>query len=94
MAQTVQSPSVVTPVDLLTEAAATFPNRIAFQIPKPVSSGARLEEWKTITFQAFATDVRSCANYWSHVLRRKSIKQRDIVVLWYVLYPTCNVELT
>ncbi|KAK7691821.1 hypothetical protein QCA50_005225 [Cerrena zonata] len=70
------------PSDLLTKAAATFPNRVAFRIPKSIISGEATEQWTPITFKEFHTTVCCYAKYWHHVLQQEGIKKRDVVVLW------------
>lgn len=70
----------MTPLDFITDAVTSFPDRVAFKVPKNTTND--LEEWKNITYKEFADDVRDYARYWTSVLQRDGIKQRDIIVLW------------
>lgn len=78
---------VTTPVDLLTEAASSFPSRVAFQVPRlgtSIESGP--EEWIPITFSQFLRDVKSYSRYWACIFQRAGIQKRDVVILWYVCH--------
>lgn len=73
----------MSPFNYLAKTAATFPDSVAFKVPKPYKHG-NSTEWTPITFKQFANDVHDYAKYWSDILQSNDINKRDVVVLWWV----------
>ncbi|PCH33828.1 acetyl-CoA synthetase-like protein [Wolfiporia cocos MD-104 SS10] len=71
-----------THLTVLDEAAALYPNAIAFRIPQlhPHSSG--IEEWRSITYKEFHHDVEHFARYWSQKLSVDNIHPRSVIGVW------------
>lgn len=66
----------MTPLDLIASAVTSFPDKIAFHIPKDDRSISDevLEEWTPITYSRFAADVQNYARYWADSLLRNGIE--------------------
>ena len=69
---------MTTLLHFLAEAVNAFPDRPAFQLPKPGVT----DEWISLTYKQFAVDVHNYARYWFYTLHRKGVKERDVAVLW------------
>ena len=75
--------STMTPLNFITNAASTFPEKIAYYIPRAL--GTTLEEWTPVTYGQLAVDVRNYAKYWTSVLRSDGVIGHSVVVLWCVI---------
>lgn len=73
-----------THLTVLETSASRHPSAAAFRTPLLNETG-QVQEWNTITYEQFHSDVQLYARYWSRTLKRDGIPLRSVVGLWYVM---------
>ncbi|PSR75926.1 hypothetical protein PHLCEN_2v8840 [Hermanssonia centrifuga] len=65
--------------------ASLYPSRPVFKVPKLASPGSdEIEEWSSISYSQFKSDVDLYAKYWARTLAADGLPPRTTVGLWYV----------
>lgn len=75
-----------TPLTVLETAAAVHSTHPAFRVPRlGLKGSSEVEEWSSISFAQFDTDVERQAHRWARVLAANKLSLGAVVSLWYVL---------
>ncbi|GJE85768.1 acyl--CoA ligase [Phanerochaete sordida] len=69
-----------THISVLDKAATLHASRPVFRVPKLKHDSEQVEEWDTVTYSRFASDVERYAKYWTKLL--DGIALRSVVALW------------
>lgn len=65
--------------------ASLYPSRPVFKVPRLASPGSdEIEEWSSISYSQFKSDVDLYAKYWARTLAADGLPPRTTVGLWYV----------
>jgi len=74
---------VNTHLTVLNSSAVKYANAPVFRIPQ-LNAAGHVEEWHTVTYEQFNSDVELFARHWKRVLSEDGLPIRSIVGMWFV----------
>lgn len=74
--------SFKTPLTVLENSAATHRTTPVFRLPSVVAESGAVEEWQTITYEQFRSDVERFARYWLSTLNARHVDAEAVVGIW------------
>lgn len=70
-------------LSVLETSAALHSSSPVFKVPQLDLAAGRVQDWHSITYRQFQSDVEDFAKYWRRALRISDIPQRSVIGLWY-----------
>ncbi len=75
--------SLKTHLDVLQDSASQFSTRAAFKLPVQSPGSHEVQEWSSVAYAQFQSDVERYAKYWGRTLASDGLPRRSVVGLWY-----------
>lgn len=69
-------------LSVIEEAVSTYPTRPVFRIPKFYEGTEIVQEWATITYAQFHSDIELYARHWANILLADSVSPGSVVGVW------------
>lgn len=69
---------------VLESSAAKYSSSPAFRVPQIDSQTEQVQQWHTITYKQFLSDVERFARYWLRTLETDAVPKGSVVGLWQV----------
>jgi hypothetical protein len=75
-------PMIRSHLTVLETSASLFPSSSVFKTPRLDLQSGQVQDWHSITYRQFQSDVEVFARYWTRKLKSEGILQRSVVGLW------------